>query len=350
MSLPSNNPRWYGFNLLSYFSTNPLWKQYFPEIDEGDVPEDYFRWISDWGFNFVRLPMDYRFWTEQGDPFKIREEPVETIDRIVQMGMKYGVHVSLNLHRAPGYCVLDTSPGDLGRFPETTNLFADQTALDAFCHQWSFFATRYQGVAGDRLSFDLLNEPMAPGEQRADYIRVVRQAVATIRKHDPERLIVSDGLSYGEEPIPDIADLGLIQSCRAYQPHAMTHYNCEWMEGHETVPTWPLVDDQGQIVYSKESLEQHFRPWHELAEQGVPIHCGEGGCVRQTPNDVMLRWFDDLLDTLNMYSIGWALWGFRSPSGLLDSRRPDAPVEDWYGHTLNRQLLELLQRKQAEAP
>ncbi|MGB8734139.1 MAG: hypothetical protein WCC99_23025, partial [Candidatus Sulfotelmatobacter sp.] len=27
---PAKNPRWYGFNLLEYFSTDPDWMKYFP--------------------------------------------------------------------------------------------------------------------------------------------------------------------------------------------------------------------------------------------------------------------------------------------------------------------------------
>jgi aryl-phospho-beta-D-glucosidase BglC (GH1 family) len=48
---------------LEYFSTDPDWMKYFPYRDDGMFPENDFRWIRDWGFNWVRLPMDYRFWT-----------------------------------------------------------------------------------------------------------------------------------------------------------------------------------------------------------------------------------------------------------------------------------------------
>jgi hypothetical protein len=60
---PAKNPRWYGFNLLEYFSTDADWMKYFPYKNDGMFQEDDFRWIRDWGFNWVRLPMDYRFWT-----------------------------------------------------------------------------------------------------------------------------------------------------------------------------------------------------------------------------------------------------------------------------------------------
>ena len=57
----AKNPRWYGFNLLEYFSTDADWMKYFPYKNDGMFQEDDFRWIRDWGFNWVRLPMDYRF-------------------------------------------------------------------------------------------------------------------------------------------------------------------------------------------------------------------------------------------------------------------------------------------------
>jgi aryl-phospho-beta-D-glucosidase BglC (GH1 family) len=64
---PTKNPRWYGFNLLEYFSTDPDWMKYFPYKNDGMFLENDFRWIRDWGFNWVRLPMDYQdghFWHE----------------------------------------------------------------------------------------------------------------------------------------------------------------------------------------------------------------------------------------------------------------------------------------------
>src|SRR5208283_2306753 len=80
---PANNPPWYGFNLLEYFSTDPDWMKYFPYKNDGLFLESDFRWIRDWGFNWVRLPMDYRFWTDPQDLMKINEKKVEPIDRAI---------------------------------------------------------------------------------------------------------------------------------------------------------------------------------------------------------------------------------------------------------------------------
>ena len=82
---PAKNPAWYGFNLLEYFSTDADWMKYFPYKNDGMFVEDDFRWIHDWGFNFVRLPMDYRFWTAP-DLSTINEKAVEPIDRAIRLG------------------------------------------------------------------------------------------------------------------------------------------------------------------------------------------------------------------------------------------------------------------------
>ncbi|MDQ3653485.1 MAG: glycoside hydrolase family 5 protein, partial [Chloroflexota bacterium] len=191
-------PRWRGFKLLELFSRRG------PEDRQsGEFREDYFQWIADWGFNFVRIPMDYRLWVPGDDVYEVREDVLQQIDRVVHLGEQYGLHVSLNFHAAPGYCI--------NGVPEPFDLWQDPEALDAFRFHWAMFAERYKGVSSDRLSFNLVNEPRIPPETgtKALYERVVRAATAAIREQDAERLIIADGVRVGTEPLPDLADLGI---------------------------------------------------------------------------------------------------------------------------------------------
>jgi len=156
---PARNPRWYGFNLLEYFSTDADWTKYFPYKNDGMFLEDDFRWFRDWGFNWVRLPMDYRFWTAP-DLFTIHEKQIQPIDCAIRLGGKYYIHVNICLHRAPGLCILDTMDEKLTGIAvtkEKTDVFTDPHTLDAFVHQWTFFADRYKGIPSQRLSFNLVN-------------------------------------------------------------------------------------------------------------------------------------------------------------------------------------------------
>ena len=71
-------PRWRGFNLLDMFTMR----------SRGDFREDDFRWMRDWGFDFVRLPMCYRLWIEDGDDYKLHEPMLEKLDRAVDLAGK----------------------------------------------------------------------------------------------------------------------------------------------------------------------------------------------------------------------------------------------------------------------
>jgi endoglucanase len=373
----ANNPKWYGFNLLEYFSTDPDWMKYFPYKNDGMFLEDDLRWIRDWGFNWVRLPMDYRFWTDPQDILKIREDKVVPIDRAIHLGEKYGVHVNLCLHRAPGYCILDTMNEALTGIhvtKETSSVYTDSKTLDAFVYQWTYFADRYKGISSEKLSFNLVNEPIViptsaeMGELKKtgkaslqeifigewarrhapDYTRVARAAIQAIAKHDPQRLVVTDGYNGGSAVIPELVDTAVVQSCHTYHPMRVTHHQCEWargiLTGAEPTPTWPLKDEKG-LTIDRAQLARTFQPWGELAAQGIAIHFGEMGCYKHTPPEVVLAWFDDTLSVLSDLHTGWALWNFRGPFGVLDTERAGTKFEDWHGHQLDRALLNLLQKK-----
>jgi aryl-phospho-beta-D-glucosidase BglC (GH1 family) len=214
-------PRWRGFNLLEKFIFQGKHEAY---------REDDFRRLRDWGFNFVRLPLDYRGYVDAGDWKKFLEHPLRQIDEAVAMGEKYGVHVCLNLHRAPGYTV--------AKPPEAKNLWTDATARDAAAAHWRMFARRYREVPGDRLSFNLFNEPS--GVEEMAYVRVMRRMVETIREEDAERPIWSDGLEWGRQPISTCRELGVGMMTRGYDPFQLTHYGAPWVNGERfPEPRWP---------------------------------------------------------------------------------------------------------------
>ena len=187
--------------------------------------------IARLGFNFVRLPLDYRSWITAGDWERIDETAFAAIDQAIQWGVRYGVHVCLNLHRAPGYCVNPPA--------ERRDLFRDTGAQRVCAAHWACIARRYRGIPNRNLSFNPLNEPGAI--DGAAYARVMSLLCEAIRREDPARLIIADGLSWGTEPCREIVPLGVAQATRGYQPLALTHYRADWVEGADSwpVPAWP---------------------------------------------------------------------------------------------------------------
>lgn len=321
-------PRWRGFNLLEKF-TNYNHKRFM---------ESDFEWMSEWGFDFARLPLSYHCWADPKEWFRLNEETLKHIDEAVEFGRKHAIHVNLNFHRAPGYCV---NPPE-----EPLDLFKDAEALKACAFHWAHFAKRYEGIPNEQLSFDLLNEPKDLPE--ADYSKVVEALVEAIRKEDPKRLIIADGLRWGTKPVPSLAKLGIGQSTRGYEPMRISHHKASWISGSDQwpEPAWPLTQD-GKTTMDKETLRRtRIEPWQALEKLGVGVHVGEWGAFNKTPHAVALAWMRDCLSLWKDAGWGWALWNFRGSFGILDSEREGVSYENFHGHKLDRTMLDLLRQDQ----
>lgn len=461
--------QWRGFNLLEKFTLR------------GNAPfrERDFQWIAELGFNFARLPMDYRCYTETNDWLKFREPALREIDQAVEFGAKHGVHVCLNLHRAPGYCINPPA--------EPADLWTDEAAQAAFTSHWVMFARRYLHVPADRLSFNLLNEPSHNTRER--YLSVNHRVIRAIRAVDPRRLIIVDGNNVGSDPIPEFLEYPtVVQATRGYHPGTISHYRANWVGGSDKWPEptwppprmagylygpskkefqsplilrgdfpagtefalkldrlsgnvklqaradgqevgellcdpkaspgswkpvksdspWPFHEPAGELHFTvklaraahefsfanvagdwiiftqlrvrrpggtgqthatdptwgtkqaahevrgdgsfqtppgvnpAQSLVDYLKPWRDLSARGGAVFVGEWGCFNRTPHPVALAWMRAWLEEWKQARFGWALWNFRGSFGILDSGRADVNYEDFHGHKLDRQMLELL--------
>jgi endoglucanase len=340
-------PRWRGFNLLNFFQALSN-----GEEGQGMVREDDLKWIRDWGFDFIRFPMDYWLWIDSDwqktrklrpdDVLKIKESMLEKVDRAIDLCRKHGLHASVNFHRGPGYCINNPER-------EPFVLWSDKKAEDAFVYHWEVFAKRYRDIPAKDLSFNLVNEAPGPRKgymSRDDYARVMTRATKAIRAVSPERTVIIDGLSAGNDVAAEMVPTRVAQSVHAYWPGGISHYHAPWVDKKLNFPTpaWPMKNPNGSDKWSRAELEKRYAPWADLARQGIGVHCGECGCFNKTPYDVFLAWFTDVLDILTGYGIGYALWNFRGSFGILDSGRKDITYEDWQGHKLDRRLLAMLQK------
>lgn len=359
-------PRWRGFNLLEKFIAQWM-NEPFREAD--------FEWMANWGFDFARLPMSYHCWSSPTDWKRMDEKVLKEVDRAVEYGRQYGIHVSINFHRTPGYSV-DTSKA------EPFNLWKDAEALEATSYHWAHFARRYKGIPSSQLSFDLFNEPATfTAEPQvllsdAQYAPIARAVAKAIRAEDPQRLIISDGLLWGNVPVPSLADAGMAQSTRGYSPHYVSHYRADWVKGSDQMrePTWPMTLTEKEVTEQRQQIEglkhtfadnplvtkalervdpampwgreryrlQQIEPWKGLEALGVGVHVGECGVYNKTPHRVALAYLKDLTDLWREAGWGFAVWNFRGDFGLLDSGRADVKYENFRGHKLDREMLELL--------
>ena len=291
--------------------------------------------MEEWGFDFARLPLSYQCWTESEDWLKLREAELKDIDKAVEFGRKHGVHLNLNLHRAPGYCVNPPK--------EPFDLWTDEKALDACAFHWGMLAKRCKSSSNDRVSFDLLNEPAHVSEE--NYVRVVKRLVQVIRAEDQERLIIADGLNWGRDPVPGLIGLGIAQSTRGYDPMQISHYKANWVNVAEAwaEPAWPLTLPNKPVMDKERLRKERIVPWQQLEKKGVGVHVGEWGAFTRTPHKVVLAWMRDCLDLWKEAGWGWALWNLKGGFGVLDTRRADVEYEDFRGHKLDREMLSVLQ-------
>ncbi len=356
----SSLPRWRGFNLLEKFIA---------DVSNDPFKESDFEMIAELGLDFVRLPMSYLCWSDPKDWKRMDEKTLKEIDQAVEFGKQYGVHTNISFHRAPGYSVHTG-------VREPFNLWLDEEAQQAFDYHWSHFAQRYKGIPNKNVSFNLVNEPATLDYERLKpltaevYSKVVRRVVRAIRDVDPNRLIISDGLWWGRDPVEEIADLNVAQSTRGYEPMQITHYRASWVEGTDEwpVPSWPLkpepstearylsdemnryyldtlkkINVSPDMEWNRERIKlQMIDPWKKLQAKGVGVHVGEFGAFSQTPHEAVLAWMRELMGQWKSAGWGWAMWNFRGGFGILDSERPDVKYEDFKGHKLDRKMLEVI--------
>lgn len=326
----STMPLWKGFNLLNKF--NPGNQSPFDEKD--------FEIIADWGFNFVRLPLSYWTWSSEDNWYSINEKVLKEIDAAVEYAKQYNLHVNINFHRLPGYCINSPKP--------PTNLFEDEAPLKAAEYHWAHFAQRYKGISSKTVSFNLINE--APSVSVEKYDKVARRLIKAIRDQDPERLIIVDGKDVGRTPLMTLTDVpNIIQSGRGYDPMLISHFRASWPNWDllMTYPaeklTWPLYVD-GKRQDRETIRETSVTPWKPWIEQGGKVHIGEMGCYNKTPHDVALAWLEDVFSLFKEQGWGWSLWNLQGEFGVLNSGRKDVKYENFRGLQLDRKMLELLKR------
>ncbi|MDX2268164.1 MAG: cellulase family glycosylhydrolase [Bryobacter sp.] len=331
---------WQGFNLLEKFTHDPAeWQSIEPAFARRNEPfrEQDFDLIAALGFNYVRLPLSYRCWADPARPLAFAEAPLREIEQAVTWARARRLHITLNFHRAPGYCINQANS------PEPWDLWTDPAAQELFVKHWLHFTERFRHLPGETLSFHLVNEPSRCTV--AQYQALMERTAGAIHAIDPQRTLLFDGM-FGEAILP-VEALTLVPRAvhvtRGYAPFRLTHHQAKWGgEVLDTPPAWPMSYNGttwNDEVYRTWCIE----PYAKLSRAGHRVLVGEFGCYNKTPHAVMLAWMKRRLREWQAEGWGWALWNLRGPFGIFESNRADVRYERYQGLALDRILLELLQ-------
>jgi len=256
--------------LIGPDETSKFWQQYL----ENYVTEADIHYLKQLGLNSIRVPFNYRLFTNE-DYMGGRGEArgFALMDKVINWCRKEGIFVMLDMHAAPGGQTGDNIDDGFG-YPF---LFDNEESQKQVADIWRRIADRYKNEP-IILGYDLLNEPIAHYFDSAHFNPLLeplyKRIVKTIREVDQNHIILLGGAQWDSNfgPFGPPFDGKLIYTFHKY-----------W-----TTPTQNVI--QPYVDFSN--------------KYQVPIYCGETG--ENTDEWVMA--FRKLLDSNR---IGWHFWPYK---------------------------------------
>jgi aryl-phospho-beta-D-glucosidase BglC (GH1 family) len=280
-------------------------------------PEDFER-VKSWGFDHVRLPVDY-FNVFEGPNLTPVQPILSLLDRAVDGLTAAGLDVILDLHKCPGH---DFHEGCLG----AQGFFTDPSKRKQAKHVWQHLAERYG--ARPKVLLEILNEPVA--EDSASWDQVKHEMAAHIRRYAPDATLVvgSNRWSHPDEfaRLTPLADDNVLYSFHFYASLLFTHQLAPWITSEVfrvrrpypgtysvpvgTVHRLPLDPGAWNRARMEQQLAQvfRFRERHRVA-----VACNEFGVyVGGADRGSQLAWMEDFLSTLEEHGIGFSYWNYKN--------------------------------------
>ncbi len=224
---------------------------------------------------------------------------LETADRYIALGKKYGFYIIPTLNPLPG-----------GMSQEYWTNAKLQTSIILI---WKQLATRYKGnaaVAG----YDLINEPR--NRHYPEWINFAHQLITAIRSIDPNHVIFVPGSWKSEffqmaEPLPFY---NLVYEAHSYQPQAITHQGT----GSSYTKSIPYPSPPGSRigVWNDSNLFKALNPMRQFVQSyNVPICIGEFSCIRWAPDYSSDKYIASSVKLFEAENWTWTYHGWREYEG-----------------------------------
>ena len=250
------------------------------------------RWIIDadfdtiksFRFNVVRLPMDYRLFEDDANPYHLRADAFKWTDRCIEMAKNKGIYVILDMHGIQG----GQSPYDHTGWSGQNHFWDVPDNLKRAEWLWEQIAKKYKDEPAV-VAYDLANEPYGGthDQEKLAYPRLL----AGVRSVDPDKLVYlmghyDDFTFYGDPAPQGWHNVG-------FQMH---YYPGLFGNGNPTLVT------HARHLASLKPTEEIIDKWN------VPFLVGEMNPVFASVGiDMMRRHFDQHA------SHGWAttMWSYK---------------------------------------
>jgi endoglucanase len=278
------------------------------------------------GFDHVRLPIGWQYYTGPGPSFTLSKTIFAKADALVTNALNAGLAVLVNMHH----------------FDDFTTDPAGQS--NRFYAIWEQVAAHYSN-SPPAVAFELLNEPK-DAATTAIMSPIYAEAIRRIRLTNPERTIfVGPGRWNSLDEVPSLTlpdhDANLVVTVHCYDPFLFTHQGASWTlpdtattgivyPGPPATPLTPhpSVTNNAWIMdwfnrYNTLPAEQNpcstnayvarleiVRLWSEY--YGRPIHLGEFGAYSTADAASRARYYRDLRAAAEACNFGWAIWDWKA--------------------------------------
>ncbi len=275
------------------------------------ITEPDFEKIAAWGFDHVRIPIDYNILENEDESFK--ESGFARIDWALEMCRKYGLNTVLDLHKTAGF--------SFDSYGESESGFFDSAELqERFYRLWEEMARHY-GQYSENIVFELLNE-VTNKEYIDAWNRISNECIKRIRTIAPDTIILVGSYDNNSAPaVPALTapyDEKVIYNFHCYEPLRFTHQGAYWTDAITLEERLPF--DQSGITEGY--FETLFAPAIAAAQNNhTSLYCGEYGVIDIVSPEDTLKWFRTINSVFEKYGIARCAWSYKGMDfGFSDSR------------------------------
>lgn len=271
---------------------------FFDRFLEYFFAEEDARFIRSLGLNCLRLPVNYRHFEDDMEPFSIKEEGFKHLDRVINLCAEHGIYTIIDLHALPGY---QNQHWHSDNPTHKAFLWRHKHFQDRTVNLWEVIAERYKDnpwVAG----YNPINEPADPSEQMI--MPLYKRLYDAIRAVDSNHMIFLEGNRYSQ----DFHMFGEPWENVVYANHDYA------LPGFVDGGPYPGVS-RGEYV-DKEVLERTFLKRSEyMMQHDVPVWVGEFGPVypMSDPESHHVRYqvLRDQLEIYDRHEVSWSIWLYK---------------------------------------
>ena len=163
--------------------------QFWNEYRENYITRDDIQFIAKAGFNTIRIPFHYRFFTAEN------QQGFTLLDRVISWARENHLYVILDMHAAPGGQT-GSNIDDSWGYPW---LYEDEASQQLAADTWKRIANHYRDNT-TVLGYDLLNEPIPHYPRLAIYNSkledVYRKLTAAVRSVDSNHVVILGGAQW----------------------------------------------------------------------------------------------------------------------------------------------------------